>query len=34
MEKVVEEVMAEPQKAGELLCRQNEEWKNIPFRKN
>lgn len=27
MEKVVEEIMAEPQKASELLCRQNEEWK-------
>ncbi len=27
MEKAVEEIMAEPQKAGELLCRQNAEWK-------
>lgn len=27
MEKVVEEVMAKPQKADELLCRQNEDWK-------
>jgi len=27
MEKTVEEIMAEPQKAGELLCRQNKEWK-------
>ncbi|MFA6382950.1 MAG: UDP-N-acetylmuramoyl-tripeptide--D-alanyl-D-alanine ligase [Parcubacteria group bacterium] len=32
MEKVVEEVMAQPQKADELLCRQNEEWRNIPFK--
>jgi UDP-N-acetylmuramoyl-tripeptide--D-alanyl-D-alanine ligase len=32
MEKVVEEVMAEPQKAGELLCRQNKEWKERPFK--
>lgn len=31
MEKVVEEIMAEPQKTGELLCRQNKEWKKIPF---
>jgi len=29
MEKVVEEVMAKPQKADELLCRQSEDWKNI-----
>lgn len=28
MEKVVKEIMAEPQKAGELLVRQNEEWLN------
>ena len=27
MEKVVEEVMAEPQKAEQLLCRQNKVWK-------
>jgi UDP-N-acetylmuramoyl-tripeptide--D-alanyl-D-alanine ligase len=27
MEKVVEEIMAEPQKAGELLCRQDTSWK-------
>ena len=27
MERVVEEVMAEPEKAGELLVRQEEEWK-------
>jgi UDP-N-acetylmuramoyl-tripeptide--D-alanyl-D-alanine ligase len=32
MEKVVEEIMAEPQKAAELLCRQNKEWKEKPFR--
>lgn len=32
MEKAVEEIMAEPQKAGELLCRQNGEWKNKEWR--
>lgn len=32
MEKVVEEIMAEPQKAEELLCRQNKEWKEKPFK--
>jgi len=32
MEKIVEEVMAQPQKADELLCRQNEEWKDISVR--
>ncbi len=32
MEKIVEEVMAEPEKAGEVLCRQAEEWKKRPFR--
>ena len=32
MEKVVEEIMAEPQKAGELLCRQNKEWKDKLFK--
>lgn len=26
MEKVVKEIMAEPEKAGELLVRQDEEW--------
>jgi len=31
MEKVVEEVMQEPQKAESLLCRQSVEWSNIPF---
>ncbi len=32
MEKIVEEIMAQPQKAGELLCRQNPEWKKKPFK--
>ncbi len=32
MEKVVEEVMAEPKRAKDLLCRQNAEWKNLPWR--
>lgn len=32
MEKIVEEIMAKPQKAGELLCRQNPEWKEKPFK--
>lgn len=32
MEKVVEEIMADPQKAGELLCRQNKEWKDKAFK--
>jgi UDP-N-acetylmuramoyl-tripeptide--D-alanyl-D-alanine ligase len=32
MEKVVEEVMAEPQKAQELLCRQNEQWKKVEWK--
>jgi len=27
MEKIVEEVMAEPQKAEQLLCRQNKVWR-------
>lgn len=31
MEKVVEEVMEEPQKAKELLCRQSVDWKKVPF---
>ncbi|MFZ2188761.1 MAG: UDP-N-acetylmuramoyl-tripeptide--D-alanyl-D-alanine ligase [Candidatus Moraniibacteriota bacterium] len=31
MEKVVEEVMAEPNRAEELLCRQNPEWKDRPW---
>jgi UDP-N-acetylmuramoyl-tripeptide--D-alanyl-D-alanine ligase len=33
MEKVVEEIMAEPQLAEKLLCRQSEIWKNIPWNK-
>lgn len=32
MEKVVEEVMAEPERAKDLLCRQNAEWRNVPWR--
>lgn len=32
MEKVVEEVMAEPEHAAELLCRQDARWKNKPWR--
>ena len=28
MEKVVEEVMAEPDRAGDLLVRQEEAWRN------
>ncbi len=31
MEKIVEEVMAEPQRAGELLCRQSKDWKKMKF---
>mgnify|MGYP001028557288 FL=1 len=33
MEKVVEEIMAEPQEAEKLLCRQSEDWKRIPWKK-
>lgn len=33
MEKVVEEIMAEPQKSDELLCRQSAVWKSIPWKK-
>jgi UDP-N-acetylmuramoyl-tripeptide--D-alanyl-D-alanine ligase len=33
MEKVVEEVMEQPQKAGELLCRQSRHWKEKPWQK-
>ena len=33
MEKIVEEVMAEPQKAEQLLCRQNKFWKETPWKK-
>ena len=32
MEKTVEEIMANPQKADELLCRQNEGWRLTDFR--
>jgi len=32
MEKVVEEVMADPRAAGKLLCRQDQEWKKKEFR--
>jgi UDP-N-acetylmuramoyl-tripeptide--D-alanyl-D-alanine ligase len=32
MEKIVEEIMVHPQKAPELLCRQNSQWKEKPFR--
>lgn len=32
MEKIVEEIMASPQKAPELLCRQNPQWKAKPFK--
>lgn len=31
MEKAVGEIMLEPQKAGELLCRQDASWKKKPF---
>lgn len=31
MEKFVEEIMAEPQRAEELLCRQNPEWKKKSY---
>lgn len=33
MEKVVEEIMAKPEDATTLLCRQTKEWKKIPFKK-
>jgi len=32
MEKVVEEIMAEPLEAEKLLCRQSAHWKEIPWR--
>jgi hypothetical protein len=32
MEKVVEEIMLEPQNSAELLCRQSEKWKNISWK--
>jgi UDP-N-acetylmuramoyl-tripeptide--D-alanyl-D-alanine ligase len=31
MEKIVEEVMAEPMRAEDLLCRQSKDWKEKPF---
>lgn len=31
MEKIVEEIMAEPQKSDDLLCRQSKDWKKIEF---
>lgn len=31
MEKIVEEIMAQPGKASEWLCRQNKEWKEKPY---
>lgn len=31
MEKVVEEIIAQPQKASELICRQSDDWKKKPF---
>jgi UDP-N-acetylmuramoyl-tripeptide--D-alanyl-D-alanine ligase len=33
MEKIVEEIMAKPQEAKNLLCRQSQQWKNIPWKK-
>jgi UDP-N-acetylmuramoyl-tripeptide--D-alanyl-D-alanine ligase len=33
MEKVTEEIMAEPEKAEKYLCRQNKEWKKKPWQK-
>ncbi len=33
MEKIVEEVMAHPEKAEKLLCRQSEAWKKKPWKK-
>jgi hypothetical protein len=32
MEKVVEEIMAEPENASSLLCRQDKRWKDIVWR--
>lgn len=32
MEKVSEELLANPEKASESLCRQSEDWKKIPFK--
>jgi len=31
LEKIVEEVMAEPLRAEKILCRQNKEWRNMPL---
>jgi len=31
MEKIVEKIIANPSQAKNLLCRQNKEWKKIPF---
>lgn len=31
MEKIVEEVMEEPQEAEKILCRQDKKWRNKPF---
>jgi len=31
MEKIVEKIIADPSQAEKLLCRQNKEWKKIPF---
>ena len=33
MEKVVEKIIVDPSQAKNLLCRQNKEWKKIPFMK-
>ncbi len=33
MEKIVEEIMFEPEKRGKLIVRQDESWKNIPYKK-
>jgi hypothetical protein len=32
MEKIVEEIMANPQSADKLLCRQDQEWKEKEFK--
>ena len=32
MEKITEEIMAEPQKASELLCRQDKKWREKPWK--
>jgi len=33
MEKIVEKIIADPSQSKKLLCRQNKEWKKIPFAK-